>query len=101
MTYEVILRKTQNKYIPRVRDWPEVVIEEDTREAAITQIKQQLTAYLSQPPEIIPIELEPAAPGEHPWLQFAGMWADDPTWDDFMTEVAASRQEMDKADTEA
>jgi hypothetical protein len=101
MTYEVILRKTQNKYIPRVRDWPEVVIEEDTREAAITQIKQQLTAYLSQPPEIIPIELEPAAPGKHPWLQFAGMWADDPTWDDFMTEVAASRQEMDKADTEA
>jgi predicted RNase H-like HicB family nuclease len=101
MTYDVILRKKQNKYIARVRDWPEVVIEEDTREAAITQIKQQLTAYLSQPPEVIHIELEPAAPGEHPWLQFAGMWADDPTWDDFITEVAASRQEMDKADIEA
>jgi len=101
MTYDVILRKKHNKYIARVRDWPEVVIEEETREAAITQIKQQLMAYLSQPPEVIHIELEPAAPGEHPWLQFAGMWADDPTWDDFVTEVAAYRQEMDKADAEA
>jgi predicted RNase H-like HicB family nuclease len=101
MTYDVILRKKHNKYIARVRDWPEVVIEEETREAAITQIKQQLTAYLSQPPEVIHIELEPSATGEHPWLQFAGMWADDPTWDDFVTEVAAYRQEMDKADAEA
>jgi len=101
MTYEVILRKNLNKYIARVRDWPEVVIEEETREAAIAQIKQQLRAYLSQPPEVIQIELEPVAPGEHPWLQFAGIWADDPTWDDFVAEVAAYRQEMDKADAEA
>jgi hypothetical protein len=84
-----------------MRDWPEVVSEEETHEAAMTQIKQQLTAYLSQPPEVIHIELEPAAPGEHLWLRFAGMWADNPTWDDFVTEVAASRQEMDKTDTEA
>jgi predicted RNase H-like HicB family nuclease len=101
MTYDVIIRKQQNKYIARVRDWPEVVIEEETREAAIVQIKQQLTAYLSQPSEVIQIELEPAAPGAHPWLQFAGMWADDSTWDDFVAEVAAYRQEMDKADAEA
>jgi predicted RNase H-like HicB family nuclease len=101
MTYDVILRKKQNKYIARVRDWPEVVIEEETREAALTQIKQHLTTYLSQPPEVIQIELEPVVTAEHPWLQFAGMWADDPMWDDFVTEVAAYRQEMDKADAEA
>jgi hypothetical protein len=29
------------------------------------------------------------------------MWADDPTWDDFITEVAAYRQQMDEADAEA
>jgi len=101
MTYDVILRKNQNKYIARVRDWPEVVIEEETREAALTQIKQHLMAYLSQAPEVIPIELAPGAAAEHPWLQFAGMWADDPTWDDFVTEVAAYRQEIDAADVEA
>jgi predicted RNase H-like HicB family nuclease len=55
MTYEVILRKKQNKYSARVRDWPEVVVEEETREAALTQIKQYLAAYLSRAPEVIPI----------------------------------------------
>jgi predicted RNase H-like HicB family nuclease len=101
MTYDVILRKKQNKYIARVREWPEVVIEEETREAALVQIKQQLMAYLSQAPEVIPIELEASTSAEHPWLQFAGIWADDPTWDDFVAEVAAHRQEMDAADVEA
>jgi predicted RNase H-like HicB family nuclease len=101
MTYDVILRKKHDKYIARVREWPEVVIEEDSREAAITQIKEQLSAYLSQPYEVIQIDLEPIGTAEHPWLQFAGMWADDPTWDDFMDEVAAYRQRGDAADVEA
>ncbi len=101
MTYDVVLRKKANKYIAHVREWPEVVIEEETREAALTRIKQHLIDYLSQAPEVIPIELEPVEATENPWLQFAGMWAEDPTWDDFVTEVAAYRQEMDEADAEA
>jgi predicted RNase H-like HicB family nuclease len=100
MTYDVILRKKQNKYVARVRDWPEVIIEEDSREEAIAQIKAQLSEYLSQPPEVIQIDLETVTHSGHPWVQFAGMWADDPTWDDFMVEVEAYRQEMDETDTE-
>ena len=101
MMYEVILRKKQNKYVARVREWPEVVIEEDTREEAIKHIKEQLSAYLSQPPEVLQVDLEPAVTSDHPWLQFAGMWADDPTWDAFVAEIAAYRQESDEADAEA
>lgn len=101
MTYDVILRKKQNKYVARVREWPEVVIEENSREEAIKHIKDHLAAYLSQPPEVIQIDLEPAVPSERPWLQFAGMWTDDPTWDDFVAEIAAYRQESDEADAEA
>ncbi len=101
MTYDVVLRKTRDKYVARVREWPEVVIEEETREAALAQIKQHLAAYLSQAPEVIPIELDASMPAEHPWLQFAGMWADDPTWKDFVEEVAAYRQDMDATDIEA
>lgn len=101
MTYDVILRKKHDKYIARVREWPEVVIEEDSREAAITRVKEQLSAYLSQPHEVIQIDLEPISTAEHPWLQFAGMWADDPTWNDFVDEVAAYRQRVDEVDVEA
>ncbi len=101
MTYDVILRKKQNKYVARVRDWPELVIEADTREAAITEVKALLAAYLSQPSEIIRIHLEPPVSEQHPWLQFAGIWSDDPTWDEFIAEVTAYRQEIDNLDTEA
>ena len=101
MTYAVILRKRNEKYIARVREWPEVVIEEASREDAIRRIKADLSAYLSQPPEVIQIDVEAAAASEHPWLQFAGMWADDPTWQDFLDEVEASRQEIDTLETEA
>ena len=101
MTYAVILRKRNEKYIARVREWPEVVIEENSREDAIAHIKTDLSAYLSQPPEVIQIDVESATSGEHPWLQFAGMWADDPTWQDFLDEVEASRKEIDTLETEA
>ena len=100
MTYDVILRKKDNKYIARVRDWPELVIEEASREAAINQIKEELVEYLSHPPEVVQIELE-AAEQLNPWLKFAGMWADDPTWDEFLAEVEAYRQEIEQADPEA
>ena len=75
MTYDVILRKKNNKYIARVRNWPELVIEEDSRDEALMQIKEQLAEYLSQPPEIVQIGLDsPPEHKDHPWLRFAGMW---------------------------
>ncbi len=95
MTYEVILRKKDNKYIARVRDWPELMIEENTREAAISQIKEQLVEYLSHPPEVVHIDLETTAE-TNPWLKFAGMWADDPAWEDFLAEVETYRRQVDQ-----
>jgi predicted RNase H-like HicB family nuclease len=100
MTYDVILRKKDNRYIARVHNWPELIIEENTREAAITQIKEELVEYLSQPPEIIQIDLEPIAE-TNPWLKFAGMWASDPTWEEFLAEVEAYRREIDEVSPEA
>jgi hypothetical protein len=46
------------------------------------------------------IELE-AAGQVNPWLKFAGMWTNDPSWDEFLAEVAAYRQEIEQADPEA
>ena len=37
MICDVILTKDRDKYIARFRDWPEVVVVEDTREQAITR----------------------------------------------------------------
>ncbi|MDX1522217.1 MAG: hypothetical protein R3264_11355 [Anaerolineae bacterium] len=100
MTYDVILRKKDDKYIARIRDWPELVVEEFSREAAIDQMKTQLAEYLSNPPEIVQIDVE-SQDQKNPWLKYAGMWVDDPTWEDFLAEVNAYRQEIDKANPEA
>ena len=64
-------------------------------------MKALLSSYLNQPSEIIQIDLEPTTSETHPWLQFAGMWSDDPTWDEFDAEVKAYRQEIDNLDTDA
>lgn len=35
---------------------------------------------------------------EHPWLKGAGMFKDDPTYDDFLAEIEAYRREVDEAE---
>ncbi len=44
----------------------------------------------------------PEAEGENlePWVNFAGMFKDDPLFDDFVEAMAAYRRELDAADAE-
>jgi hypothetical protein len=36
--------------------------------------------------------MPPIAEEDDPWVQYAGLWADDPDWDVFQSEVEAFRQ---------
>jgi hypothetical protein len=45
--------------------------------------------------EIISLDIAPAN-GEHPWMKFAGMWKDEPMFDEVLKEIEAYRQELDK-----
>jgi hypothetical protein len=44
--------------------------------------------------EVSTIEIKPEDI-EHPWLKFAGTWADDPTFDEFQAEIERYRREID------
>ena len=35
---------------------------------------------------------------KHPWMQFAGMFKDDPYWDEFQEAIAEYRREIDAED---
>jgi hypothetical protein len=35
---------------------------------------------------------------KHPWMEFAGMWADDPDFDEFVAEMKKIREEEDRED---
>lgn len=39
---------------------------------------------------------EDAMPEDNPWIKNAGIFADDPTWDDFLQHMADYRHQIDK-----
>ncbi len=95
MTYDVILSKKDNTYMARVKEWPDVVVEEPTREEAIRQIRERLVEYLTRQVEVIQIDVELPAKTGHPWLDNFGRFKDDPTFADLQAEIAAYRQKID------
>jgi predicted RNase H-like HicB family nuclease len=97
MTCDVILTRKDNKFVARVREWPEVIAEEKTRDAVIQKIKKKLLEYLTRQVEVIKIEVPLPEETGNPWLDKFGWFKDDPTFDDLQAEMAAYRKEVDQA----
>ncbi|MCL4266516.1 MAG: type II toxin-antitoxin system HicB family antitoxin [Anaerolineae bacterium] len=96
MVYDVILSRRNNKYVARIKEWPDVVVEEGTREEALSQVREKLVDYLTHQVEVVQIEVQPPANVDNPWLKNFGRFQDDPTYDDFLAEVEAYRRQIDK-----
>ena len=97
MICDIILSRENSKYIARAKEWPEVVVEEDTRDKAIDQIKTRLVDYLTNQIEVVQVEIPLPTEMPNPWLEKFGWFKDDPTFDDLQAEIAAYRQEIDRA----
>lgn len=64
-----------------------------TREQALEALQQIIQQQFAHA-EVVQLEVElPSA--EHPWMKFAGMFKDDPYWDEFLDDIAAYRHELD------
>ena len=96
MTYDVLLRKTENKYIAQVKDLPLVIAEENTREEAIKQVKKNLSEYLNSLVEIIQIQVPLPDKYINVWLDKFGCFKNDPTFDDLQKELATYRLEIEQ-----
>jgi len=97
MLCDVILSKENNKYIARVKEWPEVVVEEKSRDQAIIKIKSKLIDYLTKKVELIQIDILFRRKTENPWLEKFGWFKDDTTFDDLQSEIEVYRKEIDHA----
>lgn len=64
-----------------------------TKEEALTSLRELLTARLAKA-EIVSLEIEPPSL-EHPWMKFAGMFKDDPQFDEMLAYIEADRRELD------
>lgn len=103
MIYDVILSREDDKYIARAKEWPEVTVSENSRDAAIpsgiasltARLKSQLLDYLTNQIEVVKVEIPLPTQAGNPWLDKFGWFKDDPTFDDLQAEIAAYRQDID------
>jgi len=65
----------------------------------VKKIQQAIVKRLAQI-EVTTVEIEPPT-GFDPWEPFIGMWAIDPTWDEFQSEIEAYRQQINEETTNA
>ncbi|NEQ85520.1 MAG: hypothetical protein F6K26_37055 [Moorea sp. SIO2I5] len=96
MIYEVILSRENDKYIARAKEWPEVMVVENSRDAAINQLKAQLLDYLTNQVEVVEVDIPLLGKTGNPWLDKFGCFKEDPTFDDLQDEIAGYRQEIDQ-----
>ncbi|MGH9831692.1 MAG: type II toxin-antitoxin system HicB family antitoxin [Blastocatellia bacterium] len=102
MQYQVLVENgNQNGFIASVIGMPDCRAEGRTEEEAIAGVTTALTERLSRG-KVVTIEVEQLRVGgaagltDNPWLKYAGIFADDPTFDDFLEKMAQYRREEDK-----
>ncbi len=64
-----------------------------TRDEALTKIRRKIQARLKEGTELVGIEV---GPEPNPWVEFAGMFKDDPMIDDWKRAVADYRKKVDE-----
>ncbi len=95
MTYDVLVIHKEKGVIARVRQWPQIVVEGETEEEALAQVQADLKALLQGGRVVqVDLNLDPAA---HPWVRWAGMFADDADWDEFQAEINRYRQDANQS----
>ena len=95
MIYDIILSRADDKYIARAKDWPEIAVVENSRDAAIERLKAQLLDYLTNQVEVVQVDIPLPTQTRNPWRDKFGWFKDDPTFDDLQAEIAAYRQEIE------
>ncbi|MEZ4862908.1 MAG: hypothetical protein R3C14_16440 [Caldilineaceae bacterium] len=99
MTYYVMVENgAAQHYTATIIGWPNCVADGATREEAITRVKRRFTEQLNHV-EIVPVELEIEAQPHHPWTKFAGMYAENPLFDEVLDAIQAYRNEIDADET--
>ena len=94
MTYNAIVENTTpHGYTASIQEWPSCSATGATKAEALTRLRQAISDRLSKV-EIVPIEVDVPGNG-HPLAKVLGIFEDDPTFDQFVEDMAAYRREID------
>ena len=94
-SYEILIEnKPKGVFTATVLGWQDCRAEGETKEDAVNKLRQVLNDRLHNK-EIVSLEIE-IPDSEHPWMQFAGMFKDDPDFDDVLADIKAYRHQLDE-----
>jgi predicted RNase H-like HicB family nuclease len=89
----LIEQETEGKYQAVALGWEECKAEGNSREEVITNISRVVGDRLEKS-ELISLAIQPPKP-EHPWMKFAGMFQDDPQFDEMLEDIQQLRRDRD------
>jgi predicted RNase H-like HicB family nuclease len=89
MTYDILIRPTESGFAATILGLPDCTSEASTRDEAIQRVKAEAEDLLARS-EIVQAEINGTAPRK----SFAGMWANDSTFNDFITAMKSYREEL-------
>jgi hypothetical protein len=94
--YPISVKQQPNgQWLAQVLGWNDCQAEAPSREAAIIGIEQTLNDRLTQTDmDIVFIDV-PNQHIENPWMKHAGMFKDEPLFDQVLEEIATYRRELD------
>jgi predicted RNase H-like HicB family nuclease len=94
-SYDVLIEnKIPGEINATVLGWPDCQAHGSTKEEALERLSKLLTARL-QNTEIISLEIE-LPKLENPWMKFAGMFKDDPDFEEVLADIASYRNKLDE-----
>jgi hypothetical protein len=98
MQYQVFVQNpSARRFVASIANLPSVMAEGQTKEEAVANAKALLESQLAIG-EFVTIEVGASGLEGDPWVKQVGIFEDDPTFDDFLAEVAAYRQMVDARD---
>jgi hypothetical protein len=92
--YAISVEQLPNSnWLAQVLGWQDCRVEALSRDSAIDQLKQALNDRLAKT-EVIFVDL-PVSETENPWMKHAGIFKDDPQFDEMLEDIATHRKELD------
>lgn len=89
----VVKRVKSNGYRARATEPFAVSAKGATCEEALTKLRAKIQTRLKNGTELVGLEISPPP---HPLAEFAGMFKDDPDFDDVLKIMAENRRKMDE-----
>lgn len=111
--YQVLVQQSSERhFVASIVGLSNVIADGQTEEEAISNVKAALSSQLTGA-KMVTIEVEPSHDTSfnlrsknisthsrddesNPWVKYLGVFADDPTWEEFQAEIETYRKEVDE-----